>query len=309
MPATKAKEPLLGSHMSIAGGVHKAIERAASIGCPTLQMFVKNNNQWKGKELTDEAVETYKAARSKARIGPVVVHDTYLINLCAVDPVILEKSRHALQDELERCERLGIEYLNFHPGSHIGAGEKEGIKLIAESLDIVHERTKGFAVKSVIEATAGQGTAIGYRFEHLRDIIDQVQEQDRMAVCIDTCHIYAAGYDIGTEKGYEQTFKDFDDIVGLDRLVAFHVNDSKKPLGSRVDRHDHIGKGTIGLEGFRLLMNDPRFEDIPKILETPKSDDLHEDVENIRILKGLIGTSGASRRPGAGNKTRKKKAR
>ena len=274
--------------MSIAGGVHTAIERAVRIGCPTLQMFVKNNNQWKGKELTDEDVATYKEARTKARIGPVVVHDTYLINLCAVEPAILEKSRNAMQDELERCERLGIEYLNFHPGSHRGAGEEEGIKRIAESLDIIHDRTKGYAVKSVIETTAGQGTAIGYRFEHLREIIERVEESDRMAVCVDTCHIFAAGYDISTQKGYDETFREFDDIVGLERLVAFHINDSKKPLGSRVDRHDHIGKGTIGLDGFRFLMNDKRFQDIPKILETPKSEDLHEDVENIRVLKGLL---------------------
>jgi len=276
--------------MSIAGGVHTAIERAARIGCPTLQMFVKNNNQWKGKELTDKDVATYKEARSKARIGPVVVHDTYLINLCAVDPAILEKSRNAMQDELDRCERLGIEYLNVHPGSHMGAGEEEGIERIAASLDIIHERTKGYAVRSVIETTAGQGTAIGYRFEHLRDIIERVRDPERMAVCVDTCHIFAAGYDISTKRGYDRTFREFDDIIGLDRLVAFHVNDSKKPLGSRVDRHDHIGKGEIGLDGFRFLMNDRRFKDIPKILETPKSDDLHEDVENIRILKGLLRT-------------------
>jgi len=291
MPEHTSRQPLLGSHMSIAGGVYRAIERAASIGCPTLQMFVKNNNQWKGKELTDEDVATYKAARSKARIGPVVVHDTYLINLCAVDPVILQKSRDALQDELERCERLGVEYLNFHPGSHMGGGESEGIKRIAESLDIIHDRTHGFAVKSVIETTAGQGTAIGYRFEHLREIMDLVQEKPRMAVCVDTCHVFAAGYDIATERGYEQTYQDFDDIVGLDRLVAFHVNDSRKPLGSRVDRHDHIGKGVMGLDAFRFLMNDPRFADVPKILETPKSEDLHEDVENIDTLTRLLRTS------------------
>ncbi len=291
MSPSPSRQPLLGSHMSIAGGVHTAIERAVRIGCPTLQMFVKNNNQWKGKELTDEDVATYKEARSKARIGPVVVHDTYLINLCAVDPSILVRSRDALQDELVRCERLGVEYLNFHPGSHMGAGDEEGIKRIAESINIVHERTKGFSVRSVIETTAGQGTAIGHRFEQIREIIDRVEEKARMAVCVDTCHIFAAGYDISTEEGYEQTFRDFDDIIGLDQLVAFHVNDSKKPLGSRVDRHDHIGEGLIGLDGFSFLMNDRRFRDIPKILETPKSEDLHEDVENIRVLKGLLRTS------------------
>jgi len=281
---------LLGAHMSIAGGVHTAIERAVRIGCTTLQMFVKNNNQWKGKALSDEDVATYKDALSKARIGPVVVHDTYLINLCASDRSILRKSRDALTDELQRCEKLGVDYLNFHPGAHMGRGEKEGIERIAESLNMIHTRTKGFRVKSVIESTAGQGTALGYKFEQLKDMIDLVDEQERMAVCIDTCHIFAAGYDIVSEEGYHRTFREFDDIIGLDRLVAFHVNDSKRELGSRVDRHEHIGKGKIGLEGFRLIMNDERFVNIPKILETPKSDDMHEDVENMAVLKGLIGT-------------------
>lgn len=281
---------LLGAHMSIAGGVHTAIERAVRIGCTALQMFVKNNNQWKGKALSDEDVATYKDALSKARIGPVVVHDTYLINLCASDRSILKKSRDALTDELQRCEKLGVDYLNFHPGAHMGRGEKEGIERIAESLNMIHTRTKGFRVKSVIESTAGQGTALGYKFEQLKDMIDLVDEQERMAVCIDTCHIFAAGYDIVSEEGYHRTFREFDDIIGLDRLVAFHVNDSKRELGSRVDRHEHVGKGKIGLEGFRLIMNDERFVNIPKILETPKSDDMHEDVENMAVLKGLIGT-------------------
>jgi deoxyribonuclease-4 len=277
--------------MSIEGGVHKAVERAASVGCATMQMFVKNNNRWKGAPIAEEDASTYKALLSKARIGPVVVHDTYLINLCASDPLILKKSREALKDELDRCELLGVKYLNFHPGAHMGAGEKEGIKLIAESLNIVHEQIKGYNVKSVLEVTAGQGTNIGYTFEQLKAIIEQVDEQERMAVCIDTCHVYAAGYDIATEKGYEKTFEEFDAIIGLDRLVAFHVNDSKKELGSRVDRHEHIGKGTIGKEGFRFLMNDPRFTNIPKILETPKGSDMREDVENMKVLRGLVETT------------------
>jgi deoxyribonuclease-4 len=281
--------------MSIAGGLHTAVERALRAGCTAMQMFVKNNNQWQGKPMTDEDVSTYKAALSNANLGPVVVHDTYLINLCAVDPEILRKSRAALQDELERCERLGIPYLNLHPGSHMGAGEEAGIERIAESLNHVHEATKGFQVKSVLETTAGQGSAIGYRFEHLRAIIDRVREPERMAVCVDTCHIFAAGYDIASEAGYRRTFQEFDDTIGLDRLVAFHVNDSKKGLGSRVDRHEHIGKGAIGLEGFRHLMNDQRFEHIPKLLETPKSEDLHEDIENLSVLRGLVRSSGGKK--------------
>lgn len=274
--------------MSIAGGVHTAVERGISIGCTTMQMFVKNNNQWRGKELSDEDIATYKKLLRESSIGPVVVHDTYLINLCAADKQILRKSRAALKDELDRCEVLGVEYLNFHPGSHVGAGEEEGIKRIAESLNIIHEETKKYRVKSVLETTAGQGTAIGYRFEQLREIIDMVAEPNRMAICIDTCHVFAAGYDISTERGYEKTFKDFNAIIGLDRLVAFHVNDSKRELGSRVDRHDHIGKGKIGKTGFRLLMNDERFRAVPKILETPKGPEMKEDVRNMRLLRNMV---------------------
>jgi deoxyribonuclease-4 len=279
---------LLGAHMSIAGGVHCAVERAASIGCTTMQMFVKNNNQWRGKPLEPEDIATYKKLLRESSIGPVVVHDTYLINLCATDNDILQKSRNALKDELDRCEALDVEYLNFHPGSHMGAGEMEGIQRIAESLNLIHEQTSGYRVKSVIETTAGQGTAIGYRFEHLKQIIDLVEQPDRMAVCVDTCHIFAAGYDIVTEAGYEQTFREFDSIIGLTRLVAFHVNDAKRERGSRIDRHEHIGKGTIGKAGFRLLMNDERFRAIPKILETPKEADMKEDVKNMKVLRSLM---------------------
>lgn len=289
--AKKERSPLLlGAHMSIAGGVHTAVDRAVSVGCTALQVFTKNNNQWQGKPNAEQDIALYKEKIAAAGIAPVVSHDSYLINLCATNPDILKKSRAAYIDELERCEQLGIPLLNFHPGSHLGAGDEEGIKRICESLNIAHERTKGFAVKSVLEATAGQGTNVGYRFEHLRAIIDGVDEPERMAVCIDTCHIFAAGYDISSESGYEATFLEFDAVVGLDRLVAFHVNDSKKGLGSRVDRHENIGQGAIGLTGFRMLMNDERFARIPKILETPKSDDLHEDVENMTVLRGLMAS-------------------
>jgi deoxyribonuclease-4 len=274
--------------MSIAGGVHTAVERGISIGCTTMQMFVKNNNQWRGKEFTDEDISTYKKLLQESSIGPVVVHDTYLINLCATEKQILRKSRAALKDELDRCEMLGVEYLNFHPGSHIGAGEKEGIKRIAESLNIVHDQTRGYGVRSVLETTAGQGTAIGYRFEQLREIINLVDDGERMAVCVDTCHVFAAGYDIATERGYEKTFEDFDAVIGLGRLAAFHVNDSKREFGSRVDRHEHIGKGAIGKTGFRLLMNDDRFRTIPKILETPKGPEMKEDVMNLRVLRSMV---------------------
>jgi len=191
-------------------------------------------------------------------------------------------------DELTRCQQLGIPYLNFHPGSHGGAGEKDGIKLIAESINLVHEKSKNNNVSSMLEVTAGQGSAVGYRFEQIREIIDLVAEKSRISVCIDTAHIFAAGYDIRSEKEYEKTMKEFEDIIGLARLKCFHMNDSKKPLGSRVDRHDHIGKGLIGLAGFRNIMNDKRVEYIPKILETPKGKEHLEDVENIKTLISLI---------------------
>ena len=290
MQKTKSNNPkaLLGAHMSIAGGVHTAVERGNRIGCTAMQMFVKNNTQWQGKPLTESDASTYKDLLLKSSIGPVVVHDTYLINLCATDKTILRKSRAALKDELDRCELLGVPYLNFHPGAHVGRGERDGIKMIAESLDVVHEQTKKYQVKSVIETTAGQGTAIGYRFEQIRSIIDAVDDKKRMAVCIDTCHIFAAGYDIASDDGYAQTFADFDAIIGLSRLVAFHVNDSKRERGSRIDRHEHIGKGKIGLAGFRFLMNDERFYTIPKILETEKGPDMKEDIENMRVLRSLI---------------------
>jgi deoxyribonuclease IV len=291
-PKTGAKPAedalLIGAHESISGGVYTAFERAESVGCATLQVFTKSSNQWYAKPLSDEDIANYKSAASKSTIKPVVAHDSYLINLCAVNPDILKKSRESFTDELRRCEALGIPYLNFHPGGHVGRGEKEGIKYIIESLNLAHDQTKGYKVKSVLETTAGQGTTLGYRFEQLREIIDGVDDSKRMAVCIDTCHIFAAGYDISTPEAYEKTMKEFDEIVGLKRLAAFHVNDSKKGLGSKVDRHEHIGKGAIGLDGFRCLMNDARLKDVPKILETPKGEDLAEDKMNLATLRKLV---------------------
>lgn len=279
---------LLGSHTSIAGGVDKAVERAASIGCTTLQIFTKNSNQWNSRPINEQVVQNYKRLFKITKIYPVIAHDSYLINLCAKDKEILKKSRKAFTDELKRCELLGVNYLNFHPGSHMGRGEEEGIKLIAESINIAHSATQGFNVKSMIETTAGQGTSIGYRFEHIRKIIDLVEKKNRLAVCIDTCHIFAAGYDIRTEKAYEKTIEEFDAIIGLKYLKAFHLNDSKKSLGERVDRHEHIGLGKIGLNGFRFIMNDKRFVNVPKILETPKGEDMKEDIMNINRLKSLV---------------------
>jgi deoxyribonuclease IV len=283
-----AKTVLLGSHMSTQGGVHTAFARGTSIGCTTMQIFVKNNNRWAARPQTDEDVRQYRSAAEGASIAPVVAHAAYLINLCSPNPDILERSRMAFADELRRCNALGVKALIVHPGAHMNAGEDEGIKRIADSINVIHAQTPGCRTLTTLESTAGQGSAVGYRFEHLRGIFDLVDDKSRMAVCLDTCHLFAAGYDISTERGWDDTMTSFGSIVGWARLVAFHVNDSKKGLGSRVDRHDHIGKGMIGVEGFASLMNDDRLASIPKILETEKSEDMHEDVENMTFLRSLI---------------------
>lgn len=282
-----ATHTLLGTHVSVAGGISSAFERGERIGCTTMQVFVKNSNQWEAKPLTVSDTENYKTAAAKSTIGPVFAHAAYLINLCAVNPAVHSKSLKAFEDELVRCETLGISGVIFHPGSHMGAGEATGIRRIAESLDSIHERTAGFKTLTILETTAGQGTAIGYCFEHLRDIVALVREQQRLAICLDTAHLYAAGYDIATTDGWETTMHALEDRIGFSAVAAVHVNDSKKPKGSRVDRHEHIGKGLIGLTAFRLLMTDPRFAEVPKILETEKSEDMHEDVENMNILRSL----------------------
>ena len=281
-------EQILGAHTSTSGGVSKAIERAEKLGFTAIQIFTKNNNRWFQKPFDQKEIDKYKINLKNSNIKFVVSHDSYLINLCAKDKSILKKSRKSFLDELTRCEQLEIPYLNFHPGAHGGNGEKEGIKLIAESLNIIHDKTKKFKVSSMLEATAGQGTAIGYRFEQLRDIIDLIEDEKRMSVCIDTAHIFAAGYDIKNPKNFKKVIKDFDEIIGLEKLKCFHMNDSKKDLGSRRDRHEHIGKGFIGKEGFSNIMNDKRLKQIPKILETPKGKEMKEDLKNIAVLKKLI---------------------
>ena len=279
---------LLGAHTSTSGGVSKSVDLAEKLGFTAMQIFTKNNNRWFQKPLAEKEIEAFKSKLNNSNIKFVVSHDSYLINLCATNKEILKKSRIAMLDELERCELLGIPHLNFHPGSHLGVGEEDGIKLIAESINIAHDKTKGYKVSSMLETTAGQGTAIGYRFEQLQKIIELVEEKDRMTVCIDTAHIFAAGYDIKDEKNFKKVIKEFDEIIGLERLKCFHFNDSKKELGSRVDRHEHIGNGFIGKEGFANIMNDKKLQKIPKILETPKGKEQLEDLENLKVLRSLI---------------------
>jgi len=279
---------LLGAHVFVEGGVDSAITKADEFGFTAIQIFTRNNNRWASKPLSEKEILNFKEKLSNSGIKVVVSHDSYLINLCAIIPENLEKSLSAFKDELDRCEILGIPFMNFHPGSHGGAGEDDGMKKIAESLNIVHQQTNGYKVKSMLEATAGQGKAIGYKFEQLAKIIELVDEKERMCVCIDTAHIYAAGYDIKDTKNYKKVMKEFDEVIGLDLLKCIHMNDSKKPLGSRVDRHDHIGKGEIGLEGFTNIMNDKRLKDVAMILETPKGKEQLEDLENVKTLLSLV---------------------
>lgn len=281
-------ELLLGTHVSAAGGLRRAVERGTQIGCTAIQIFTKNNNRWEGKPLTGEDIETYKTALAESRIGPVVSHAAYLINLCAAESPLLLRSRSALEDELRRAEALGLLGCVIHPGAHMGKGMEEGIAGIAASINSVHSRTPGFRTRTTLETTAGQGSSVGHRFEQLRAIIDLVDVPERMAVCIDTCHLFAAGYPVNSATGWQETIAEFDAVIGLSRLIAVHVNDSKREFGSRVDRHEHIGKGKIGAEGFRALMRDSRFDSIPKILETEKSEDMHEDVENMAFLRSLL---------------------
>lgn len=279
---------LLGAHMSIAGGVFNAPTRGKSVGCDTIQIFVKNANRWVGKIITDEEIEQFRQAKKDTGINPIFSHNSYLINLASPDDALYEKSANAMLDELERSEKLRLPFLVIHPGSHVGSGEEAGLKRIAEALKTLLAETKGYKVKIALETTAGQKSNLGHKFEHLAYLIQVAKDKKRLCVCYDTCHTFAAGYDIRTKKAYEATFKEFDRAVGLNRICAFHLNDSVRELGSNIDRHAHIGQGHIGEEGFRLLVNDERFANIPMVLETPKGPEMAEDVMNLRVLRGLI---------------------
>ncbi len=277
----------IGAHVSISGGLYKSVSRAVNIGCETMQIFVKSNAQWKARRLTKDEIEEFKLELKRTDIHPVIVHSSYLINLCAVDREVLKKSRLAFIDELKRCESIGADYFVFHPGAHLGKGLDYGIKLTAESLNIIHEKTKGFKTLSIIEVTAGQGTAIGYKFEQIAKLIELVEDKKRIGVCVDTCHIFSAGYDIRSEKGCEKTFSEFDAIIGIEKIRVFHLNDSIRGLNSRVDRHYHIGKGFIGKEAFAYIMRNPIFAEVPKIIETPKGNNDKFDLINLKTLRKL----------------------
>lgn len=289
--------PRLGAHLSIAGGLPRAIDRAEASGCQALQIFTKNASQWRARPLPADEIREFRRRAEATRIAPIVAHDSYLINVAAAGDPLRSQSMAALGEELDRAEALGLFGLVMHPGCYTTGSEQQGLDLIALALrDLLRARRRGRTLV-LLEHTAGQGTSLGHRFEHLAAIIRRLDGSPRVGVCLDTCHLIAAGYDMRTPEGYEQTFREFDALVGLDRLKVFHLNDSKKPCGSRVDRHEHIGQGCLGLEPFRRLLNDSRFSDLPMLLETPKTDSPRRlkfqfdplDEMNLKTLKSLVG--------------------
>jgi deoxyribonuclease-4 len=292
MPANKESAcPPLGAHQSISGGYYKSVDLAVASTCAVVQIFTKNNNQWKGKPITPEEADRFKKTLVEKGITHPLSHDSYLINMAAPNDELWEKSLHAMAEELRRASILGIPYVVAHPGSYTSSSEEAGLQRIIQALDEVHDMTADISTITLLETTAGQGTNLGHRFEHIATIINGVKKPERLAVCVDTCHIFSAGYPITKEADYQNTFKEFDTVIGIKQIKAFHLNDSKKGLGSRVDRHEHIGKGEIGLDGFRWLMNDSRFKQIPMYLETPKDDGGEEgiklDAENLAVLRSL----------------------
>jgi deoxyribonuclease-4 len=278
---------LLGAHMSIRGGASMAIERARSIRCTAMQIFVKNNMQWFARPLRPEEIRAFLDHLQRGELLSIFGHANYLINLAATNPQFHANSIRALSEELTRADQLELPFLVLHPGAHLGAGEEVGLEKIIASIDEVFRKIPHVKTKIALETTAGQGSCVGHRFEHLAFIIANVREPERVCVCLDTAHLFAAGYDISSEHSTRNTLREFDRVIGLDRLVAIHLNDSKTACGSRVDRHEHIGKGRIGLDAFRFIMRRRRFRKIPKVLETPKGKDLREDVINLKTLRGL----------------------
>lgn len=280
---------LLGAHMSIAGGLDQAIERGASIGCTTIQIFTKSNRQWHARALDSQEIDAFKAARQRTGIHPIVAHATYLINIASADAKTEHASVQALQKELARCQELEIPYLVLHPGSYVKGDPQEGIERIIKNLNAIFEAVPGKTM-ILLETMAGQGSSLGSSFKEFAQMRAGIQHKQRVGVCMDTCHVFAAGYDLRSAKEYENFWKDFDAKIGIEHVKAIHVNDSKKELGSNVDRHEHIGKGKLGLEPFRLLFNDTRFFDVPKILETPKEPEGHlaEDKMNMETIYSLL---------------------
>lgn len=280
---------LLGAHMSTAGGMPRAIERGESIGCTAIQVFVKGNTRWQWPALKPEDVKKFREGLERKKVRSVIAHAIYLVNLCSDKPEFLRKSIDDMIDEVNRCDELGIPGVVMHPGAHCGAGCEAGIELVARGLNEVFASTPNGKARVLLETTAGQGSCLGNQFQELAAIIDRVENKERLGVCLDTCHVFAAGFDLRTQDGYESMWAEFDLIIGRKWLMAIHLNDSKQPLGSRKDRHEHIGKGQLGLEPFRFIMNDSKLNKIPKVLETDKDDEMTEDKENMATLRSLVG--------------------
>lgn len=288
--AAKATPPLLlGAHLSIEGGVHRAIERGQALGCTALQLFTRSNVQWRATPLAEEERELFRAAWAASGIGPIVVHANYLINLASANAEVARRSLEGLVTEFERAAALGLRWVILHPGSHQGQGERSGLRQVAEAVTRALEATRSPAVGLLLETTAGQGSSLGHRFEHLAWLLEAIEPAERLGVCFDTAHVFAAGYDLRTPTAYEATMAEFDRVVGLSRIRAFHVNDAKRELGSRVDRHEHIGRGKLGRGAFRCLLRDARFATLPKIIETPKEDAERSDWDavNLTLLRRL----------------------
>ena len=278
----------LGAHMSVAGGLDRALIRGQAVGCDAIQIFSKNSNQWKAAPLSASEIDRFKQTRAETGVFPAMVHTSYLINLCSPHDADWQKSTDALCVEMERAEALAIPYAVLHPGAHLGTGTEAGVRRAAEAMNAVHARTAGFQTKILIELTAGQGTCVGHRFEEVGMLLRQIERSEQVGVCFDTCHVFAAGYDLRTAEGYDAVMAELDRAVGLDRVWAFHLNDCKKDLGCRVDRHEHIGEGKMGEAPFAALLNDHRFIGLPMVLETPKGPDGREDVENLARLRRLV---------------------
>jgi deoxyribonuclease IV len=281
---------LLGAHMSIGGGADKAIARACSIGGTAMQIFVKNNMQWFARPLTREEIRAFIAHEKRAELASVFAHSSYLINLAATNPQFHANSIRALAEELIRADQLELPFLVLHPGAHLGAGAEAGLEKVVASIDQMFRQIPTVKTRIALETTAGQGSCLGHRFEEIAYVLQNVAEPERLCVCLDTAHVFAAGYNLSSARGTAQTFREFDSVVGLTNLAALHLNDSKTERGSRVDRHAHIGEGKIGLEAFRWIMRDRRFRKVPKVLETPKDNKtMREDIANMKTLIALVG--------------------
>jgi deoxyribonuclease-4 len=282
---------LIGAHMSTSGGVRNAPVRGHEVGCACIQIFTKSNMQWAAKPLDPEDVAEFHRNCEELDIAPVMAHDSYLINLCATDPALAKKSFDSFLMEMERCDQLKLPGLIMHPGSHTGAGEEAGMRDVIAAVNGLIAKTPDSTVRILFETTAGQGSNLGYTFEQIAQLVDGAKEKQRVGVCLDTCHVFAAGYDIRTQRGYKQVMGEFDKLIGIKNLRAFHFNDAKGDLGSKLDRHEHIGHGKLGDDAFRFILRDPRFDEVPKLLETPKGKKGKQewDVINLTTLRRLAG--------------------